>query len=539
MQPRASASILFFAILLLLASPVQAQHPTAVTSIVNSSADTTLEVNHNGSLLMPGTFVTDGTENDSIPATGAGTRLMWYPAKAAFRAGQVDGTEWDASNVGDGSVAFGEGTKASNAQATAMGFNTAASGQQATAMGLGTTASGGSATAMGTGTTANAADATAVGWNSTASGLASLALGVAAEAATNYSVSIGQCNRTNTSGDNSVFVVGNGDIDLSNGSCFLRSDALTLDKKGNLSIEGVLNDDLGTFAAHIQGSENADARGNPAANVALVENTNSGDGGDVLAIQAGETASNIQDNTNFITFYGSGDTDMGALEGDGNGGIQLNSGGADFAEKLPVAEGAEVPEAGELVGVKSGKLRLSTGNADRVMITSTAPIVTGNAPSTPGAGDARSVAVAFVGQVPAKVRGSVEIGDLIVASGKEDGTGRAVAPSEYRRSKHGPVAGQAWSAKETSTVGEVSVAVGLGRSGAVADQLEEQRRENQRQEEQIADLKTENKEIKERLAALERQHSSTLPAGWGPAALLLLLVGGGSFGAGLLWRREG
>ena len=39
-----------------------------------------------GGLLVPGTFGTG-----SIPASGEGVRMMWYPAKAAFRVGRVIG----------------------------------------------------------------------------------------------------------------------------------------------------------------------------------------------------------------------------------------------------------------------------------------------------------------------------------------------------------------------------------------------------------------------------------------------------------------
>ena len=44
-----------------------------------------------------------------IPATGAGTRMMWYPTKAAFRVGYVDGTQWDDGNIGDYSTALAFG----------------------------------------------------------------------------------------------------------------------------------------------------------------------------------------------------------------------------------------------------------------------------------------------------------------------------------------------------------------------------------------------------------------------------------------------
>src|SRR5688572_33429170 len=40
----------------------------------------------------------------SIPASGPGVRMMWYPRKAAFRAGVVDGLRaafWDDANIGE------------------------------------------------------------------------------------------------------------------------------------------------------------------------------------------------------------------------------------------------------------------------------------------------------------------------------------------------------------------------------------------------------------------------------------------------------
>jgi autotransporter adhesin len=43
----------------------------------------------------------------TTPVSGAGTRLMWIPAKAAFRAGNVTGNTWDDVNIGLNSTAFG------------------------------------------------------------------------------------------------------------------------------------------------------------------------------------------------------------------------------------------------------------------------------------------------------------------------------------------------------------------------------------------------------------------------------------------------
>ena len=580
-------------------SPTSAQSPTPVTSILNGSSDTALEVNYNGSLLAPGTFVNDGTENDSIPAEGAGTRMMWYPEKAAFRAGQVgkfkDGTQWDASNVGAYSVAFGVDTKASGFASTAMGGQTTASGLRATAMGHGTTASGGEstamgfqtiasgnnatamgaqttaisdnatamganteasgfaatamgnqtivagvgATAMGQGTVASRLAATAMGSGTTASGRAATAMGQGTTAATDESVSIGECNGANSEspGDATLFVVGNGSFDSGSDSCPTRSDALVLKKDGDLAVGPSDPKDLRLFVR--DDKDNVGVKDNPSANMVLLENTSDGTRPDVMGLQAGPSSPG--GGVAYLTFYDRTGTTVGQVEGNGSGGVSYSSQSADFAEELPVEEGSPDPEAGDLIGVRGGEAGLHTKGDDRVMIASTAPIMTGNVTPDTKADDHERVAVAFVGQVPAKVRGTAEVGDLIVTTGENDGTGRAVAPNEYRRPKHGPIAGQAWSAKETATVGEVTVAVGLGRSGAVAERLEKQQKQNDKQKERIAELEAENDRIKKRLAALETGRSPSVVAGLtgSGAGLLLAFLMGGLLGAGLLWRRRG
>jgi len=275
-MPRFSVALFLLAPLLLSSygpGEACAQHPTAVSSILNgeSTPDTTLEVNHNGSLLAPGTY-NPIAANDSVPAEGAGTRMMWYPAKAAFRAGRVgknkDGTQWDADSTGNYSAAFGLDTKAGAENSVAMGWKTTANGYGALAMGLSTLASGTAAlamgdtpeatasaavamgaatsatnaatTAMGSNTTASGLVATAMGDQTTASGKYATALGKNTTAATSRSLSVGRCNSANQpSADGTLFVVGNGS--LSSGNC-LHSDALVLDTNGNLKISGTLTE---------------------------------------------------------------------------------------------------------------------------------------------------------------------------------------------------------------------------------------------------------------------------------------------------------
>ena len=95
-------------------------------------------------LLVTGTFNGIGT----IPNLGGGSRLMFYPGKAAFRAGFVNGSQWNDSVVGYYSVAMGNNTAARGYSSTAMGNNTVASGDYSTAMGISSNASGGFSTAM-------------------------------------------------------------------------------------------------------------------------------------------------------------------------------------------------------------------------------------------------------------------------------------------------------------------------------------------------------------------------------------------------------
>ena len=90
----------------------------------------------------------DGTTGDT-PTSGAGTRLMWIPAKGAFRAGVVTGTEWDVGNVGIASIAMAYNTTASGTASVAMGDGTTASGAASVTMGRDTTAGGNYSVAAG------------------------------------------------------------------------------------------------------------------------------------------------------------------------------------------------------------------------------------------------------------------------------------------------------------------------------------------------------------------------------------------------------
>ncbi len=133
------------------------------------------------------------------PVSGAGTRMMWYPDKAAFRAGTVNGSQWDKRNIGNGSVAMGVGTTASGNWSTAIGVGTTASELRSTAMGSYTTASGHASIAMGENTTASGDWSTAMGWKTKASEKNSTAMGAETTASGHASIAMGE--NTIASGD--------------------------------------------------------------------------------------------------------------------------------------------------------------------------------------------------------------------------------------------------------------------------------------------------------------------------------------------------
>lgn len=142
----------------------------------------------------------------NTPVSGGGRRMMWYPDKAAFRAGYVSGTQWDAGSIGEYSVAMGANATASGYSSIAIGNLTTATGLHSTAMGYNTTASNFSSTAMGYFTNALGSSSTAMGYLTTASGGSSTAIGFYAVASASNSTAIGSFVSTN--GQSGTTVIG-------------------------------------------------------------------------------------------------------------------------------------------------------------------------------------------------------------------------------------------------------------------------------------------------------------------------------------------
>jgi hypothetical protein len=138
---------LIAAALLAAAAPLQAQTPDSAFA-VSSGGMGLFRVNVDAGALFGGVYDGDG-DGSNIPAEGSGTRMMWYPNKAAFRAGGINGTQWDAANIGDYSVAIGQDVRASASNAVAFGLRSTAAQQSSFAAGEDNTASGAASVALG------------------------------------------------------------------------------------------------------------------------------------------------------------------------------------------------------------------------------------------------------------------------------------------------------------------------------------------------------------------------------------------------------
>jgi hypothetical protein len=136
-----------------------------------------------------------------IPATGAGYRMMWYPYKAAFRAGGTDdggtGNYWDDANTGFYSWAGGNETVAKAFATFAFGDQTQVTGVDAAGFGGSNTVSGTAGFTAGASNIVNGFTGVALGYINRAQGQGSVAIGYRVASCDDYGVAIG--HRVSTS----------------------------------------------------------------------------------------------------------------------------------------------------------------------------------------------------------------------------------------------------------------------------------------------------------------------------------------------------
>jgi hypothetical protein len=112
------------------------------------------------------------------PLSGAGTRMMWYADKAAFRVGSVSGNQWDKDSIGNWSIAMGENSKALGHWSLALGLNANSRTDGCISIGAGSYSSGISpSVAIGLNAVANNENTLSIGNDNIASGAYSIAIG--------------------------------------------------------------------------------------------------------------------------------------------------------------------------------------------------------------------------------------------------------------------------------------------------------------------------------------------------------------------------
>ncbi|HTY12712.1 MAG TPA: tail fiber domain-containing protein [Candidatus Omnitrophota bacterium] len=150
-----------------------------------------LSLASDGGILAKGIVgdIGNDTQGTSLSTSGSGVRMIWYPRKAAFRAGYVDGSQWDNANVGKYSVALGHNSQATLESGIALGVASRAgycgvatgvlsvAGNMSTALGWQSTANGMASTATGILTAATGDYSAAFGWSTTASNQCSVTMG--------------------------------------------------------------------------------------------------------------------------------------------------------------------------------------------------------------------------------------------------------------------------------------------------------------------------------------------------------------------------
>ena len=143
-----------------------------------------------------------------IPATGSGWRMMWYPFKAAFRAGGVDGagTQWNDANIGFYSWAGGHNTIATAFGSFSFGDAITVSGTDATGFGNASTISGTAGFSAGASNLCSGFGCTTIGFTNTATGQGSVAIGYRVTADADYAVALG--HRASANGRTGAFVIG-------------------------------------------------------------------------------------------------------------------------------------------------------------------------------------------------------------------------------------------------------------------------------------------------------------------------------------------
>jgi hypothetical protein len=190
-----------------------------------------------------------------------------------------------------------------------------------------------------------------------------------------------------------------------------------------------------------------------------------------------------------------------------NEGVTFQSGAGDYAEWLPKASSTDHMMPGFVVGMKKGKISLTTEGADKILAISTNPIVLGNMPLQ-GQEEAFEK-VAFMGQVPVRVFGPVTVGDYILPSGNNDGFAKAVHPTHMTAQDFSKIVGVAWSSSQNDVYNLINVAIGLN-DGDISRLASKQSEEIKELSEDVRQLQKEEMDVDAVLSQLIPDYQKTL-----------------------------
>ena len=140
-------------------------------------------------------------------------------------------------------------------------------------------------------------------------------------------------------------------------------------------------------------------------------------------------------------------------------GVSYSSGNGDYAEWLEREDPDEYIEAGDVVGVKAGRITRNLADCEQVMAISAKPIVLGNIPEEGKEQNGNNVA--FMGQIPVKTMGPVESGDYIVGTGNVLGYAVAVHPEDMTLEDFQNTVGRSWESVDQQGPHMVNTVIGM------------------------------------------------------------------------------
>jgi len=248
----------------------------------------------------------------------------------------------------------------------------------------------------------------------------------------------------------------------------------------------------------------------PGAHVVILQNNGAGNSSSPVNTLAVKLANSKTDVSTLIGFLGSTTTGTGSTLPEIHkaknylGGIRISGSGgevgaeflsspADYAEYILKENPKDTFEKGQVVGIRGGRVSHITEGADTLMVISYAPIVAGNMP--PKGKEHLYALVAFMGQVPVKVRGPVQAGDYIVASGLNDGFAVAVPSGSIESNSIDLIVGQAWESQTSQAEKTVNTFVGHPFKTKVLAQHFEQAAQLQSQ---VVSMKQDNQMLKQK-----------------------------------------